>query len=89
MTKNKHGDWINLISCQHTYRWVVVISWLNCLILAVDRWGSSAQHLVKYAVGLAMGSSAIVHIHHAAYYHYYMRVFLAKFLTGGFSPKSE
>ena len=32
--------------CQ-LYRWVVVVSWLNYSILAIDLWGYSTQDLVK------------------------------------------
>ena len=46
--------WIHVmiifINRRYPYRWVGVASLLNFLILAVDQWGSSAQHLVKHAV---------------------------------------
>ena len=52
-----------LINRRHPSRWVAVVSWLKHLILAVDLWGSSAQHQVKLTVDRTF---ALLHIHHAA-----------------------
>ena len=53
--------------CQF-YRWVVVVdSWKKYLILTVDLWASSAQHLVKLTVNPTLDSSALFHIHPASH----------------------
>ena len=57
-----------LINKRHPYWWEAVFSWLNHLILAVDLWSSFAQHQVKRAVDLTLGSFALLHIHHVAFH---------------------
>ena len=57
--------YFKLISSCHSWRWVAAVSWLCCLILAVDLWGSSAQSLAKHAVDPMLGSSTVLYIHHA------------------------
>ena len=54
------------INRHQSYRWVVVVSRLNCLILAFELWGSSTQHQVKHTANLLFESFALLHIHHAA-----------------------
>ena len=60
--------YFNLVSSRNPWRWVVVVSWLNDVIIAVDIWGSSIQHLVKHAVNLMLGSAAVIYIHHATFH---------------------
>ena len=55
-----------LINRCSPYRWVVLVSWLNYVIPAVDLWGSTTQHQVQLAVDLILGSSTILHIQYAA-----------------------
>ena len=50
---------------------VVVVSWLNYLILAIDWWGSSTQHLVRLTIDPNLDSSTLFHIHHAASHGFY------------------
>ena len=52
----------------HTSRWVPVVSWLYNLILIGDLLGSFIQHPVKCGVFLQLDSSALLHIHNAAYH---------------------
>ena len=54
--------YFNLIYRRHPKRWVLVVLWLNYFILAVDRWGSSAQHLVRRTVV----EFVCLYAHHAA-----------------------
>ena len=80
--------WWSLLFCHQEIPkgWVAVISWLNCLILTINLWGSSAQHLVKLAVDPTLDSSALLHIQPAASdsFHCYMFVWLTKY-----SPPTE
>ena len=47
-----------LFHWSHPKRWVAVVPRSNYAILAVDLWGSSAQHLVRSADDSSLGSSA-------------------------------
>ena len=55
-----------LINRRHLYRRIAVVSLLNNLILAVDLWSFTAQHLVKLTVDPSFNSSTLLYIHHAA-----------------------
>ena len=46
-----------VINKHHSSRWISIVSWLNCLILFIDLWSFSAQHLVKCAVNPNLDSS--------------------------------
>ena len=57
--KLSHGlifQWLyfNLIYRHNSKRWVAVVPWQNHLILAVDLWCSSVQHLVKHSIDLSL-----------------------------------
>ena len=54
------------INRHHLYRWVAVVSWLNYVILAVNLWSFSVHYQMKLAIDPTLGSSALLHIHHAA-----------------------
>ena len=43
-----------------------IVSLLNHITLAIDLWDSSAQYQMKHAIHPSFGSSAFLHIHHAA-----------------------
>ena len=67
----------------HLYKWIAVVSWLNCLILALDLWGGSAQHLWKLAIDLKLDSSVLLHIHYAAFHGFHWHTLIYIFVFRG------
>ena len=60
-------DYFFIYRC-HSYWWVAVVSVLYNMILAIDLWGSAAQHMVKYSVDFLSDSSALLNICQTAYH---------------------
>ena len=55
--KLSHGNLLLAVSHQLMPLLLTVVSWLSYLILAVDLWGSSGQHLIKCTIDLSLDSS--------------------------------
>ena len=79
---------IFLINRRHPYWWIAVVSWLSCLILAVDLWTPSAQHQVKKLID----SSAKLHTvvsNAARFYDSYTTLFSLRNSWGRYEREKE